>query len=354
MRSQHGSGRAAGAAMLIKKPSDIPPREITDESAYLTRRAVLRTGALAASMMATGSAYRWFTRWGRGAEPASATAQIAAARPLSPQAKLSTSHFKPHLASDEVPTSFDAITHYNNYYEFSTAKEEVAGLAAGFVTTPWTIRVEGNCAKPATFDLDALAKIAPIEDRIYRHRCVERWSMVIPWLGFPLAKLLDRVQPTSSAKFVAFETVLNPDAMPGQKKVEFLDWPYVEGLRMDEAMHPLTLLACGLYGKSLLPQNGAPWRLVVPWKYGFKGIKAIVKITLVEQMPPTTWNLYAPTTYGFYSNVNPDVDQTSWAQDDERRIRAIGDEEVRPTLPFNGYADQVASLYAGMDLKENF
>jgi sulfoxide reductase catalytic subunit YedY len=344
--------RAKG--MLIKKPSDISPREITDESAYLTRRAALRAGALAASVAATASVYRWFTRFNRIPGPSAELVAIAAAKPLPTLARHPTTQpFRPHLAPGESPTSFYEISHYNNYYEFTTDKEAVAEEAAKFVTTPWTIRVEGLCSKPATLDLDVLAKLAPLEDRIYRHRCVEGWSMVIPWVGFPLSKLLDRVQPKSSAKFVAFQTLYDPDRMPGQSR-GILDWPYVEGLRMDEAMHPLTLLACGIYGKSLLPQNGAPWRLVLPWKYGFKGIKAIVKISLVDQQPPTSWSQYAPETYSFYSNVIPTAHRGLRTQDTETRIVSKSDESVRDTQMYNGYADQVAHLYANLDPAMNY
>jgi sulfoxide reductase catalytic subunit YedY len=339
--------------MLIKKPGDIPSAEITDESAYLTRRALLRAGVLAASVAATAGTYRWFTRFNRPTSAAIEAKALAAAPPAPKLAKISSKAFASHLLPGEVATTFEAITHYNNYYEFTTDKEAVADESAGFVTTPWAIRVAGNCSKPATLDLDDLAKLAPLESRIYRHRCVEGWSMVIPWLGFPLAKLLDRVRPMSSAKFVAFQTILDPARMPGQKS-RLLQWPYVEGLRMDEATHPLTLLACGLYGKSLLPQNGAPWRLVVPWKFGFKGIKAIVKITLVEQMPPTTWSQYAPETYTFWSNVIPTATRGLRPQDSERRIVSNNNYGDRPTLMYNGYADQVARMYADLDPAENY
>ncbi|MBO0799894.1 MAG: protein-methionine-sulfoxide reductase catalytic subunit MsrP, partial [Blastocatellia bacterium] len=253
-------------------------------------------------------------------------------------------------AEGEAATGFDDITNYNNFYEFSTEKEEVAVEAKEFVSRPWTVEVGGLAHKPRTFDLDDLLKLAPLEDRVYRHRCVEAWSMVIPWLGFPLAKLLDEVQPMSSAKYVRFVTLLDPRRMPNQAG-DVLPWPYVEGLRLDEAMHNLTILAAGLYGKMLPSQNGAPLRLVVPWKYGFKGIKSIVKIELTEKRPPSTWNVYAPNEYGFYSNVNPKVAHPRWSQASERRIGEFG---RRDTLMFNGYGDRVAQLYAGMDLKANF
>jgi sulfoxide reductase catalytic subunit YedY len=251
---------------------------------------------------------------------------------------------------DEPQTPFDDITHYNNFYEFSTDKESVAPAAANFDTTGWQVSVEGLVQKPKVFDLGDLLKLSPPEERIYRMRCVEAWSMVIPWVGFSLSKLLDAVQPLSNAKYVAFQTLLDPTRMPGQQN-HVLDWPYVEGLRMDEAMHPLTILASGIYGRALPPQDGAPIRLVVPWKYGFKGIKSIVKIKLVADQPPTTWNIAAPNEYGFYANVNPKVDHPRWSQATEQRI---GESGRRPTLPFNGYADQVAHLYAGLDLRANF
>ena len=250
---------------------------------------------------------------------------------------------------DEPRTSFQDITHYNNFYEFSLDKESVADAATGFITRPWQVSVGGLCRKPGVFDLDDLFKIAPAEERVYRMRCVEAWSMVIPWDGFSLSMLLDRVQPLSDAKYVAFQTLLDPARMPNQNS-DVLQWPYVEGLRMDEAMHPLTILAGGIYGKRLPPQDGAPVRLVVPWKYGFKGAKSIVKIELRSEQPPTTWNIAAPNEYGFYANVNPNVDHPRWSQASEQRI-GVG---RRDTLMFNGYAEEVASLYAGMDLRANF
>jgi sulfoxide reductase catalytic subunit YedY len=250
----------------------------------------------------------------------------------------------------EKQTSFEDITNYNNFYEFSTDKRAVAEAAQNFVTRPWTVSVEGLVNKPKVYDLDDLLKVSPQEERIYRLRCVEGWSMVIPWVGFSLHKLLEQVEPNSQARYVAFETLYDTKRMPNQR-TGVLDWPYVEGLRLDEAMHPLTILATGLYGEAMPPQDGAPVRLVVPWKYGFKSIKSIVKIKLVEQQPPTTWGAYAPTEYGFYSNVNPSVNHPRWSQARERRIGEYG---LRDTLMFNGYAEQVAHLYAGMDLKANF
>jgi sulfoxide reductase catalytic subunit YedY len=251
---------------------------------------------------------------------------------------------------DEPKTSFTAVTHYNNFYEFTTDKDRVAERAAGFVTKGWQVSVEGLVHKPKVFTLEELLRLSPPEERVYRMRCVEAWSMVIPWDGFSLSKLLDRVQPMSAARYVAFETLHDPARMPGQKG-DVLEWPYVEGLRLDEAMHPLTLLASGLYGMELPPQDGAPLRLVVPWKYGFKGIKSIVKISLVAEQPPTSWQRYAPREYGFYANVNPQVDHPRWSQASEQRI---GEPHRRPTLMFNGYGEQVAPLYAGLDLRENY
>ncbi len=320
--------------MVLKKDNEIPSSEITDEKHYLNRRTFLRGGLLAGTVAGTGLLYRAFS-------PRPAAAELAGPVSTAPRTI---------DVAGETPTPYDRITTYNNYYEFSTAKDGVADAAKGFAVRPWTVAVEGLCAKPKVFDIDELARIAPPEERVYRHRCVEAWSMVIPWLGFPLAALLKAVEPLSTAKYVAFETIYAPDRMKNQR-TSILEWPYVEGLRIDEAMHPLTILATGLYGRELPPQNGAPLRLVVPWKYGFKGIKAIVKIRLTDAQPPTTWNLAGPDEYGFYSNVNPNVDHPRWSQKSERRI---GDFGLRPTLMFNGYGDQVASLYSGMDLRANF
>ena len=255
--------------------------------------------------------------------------------------------------ADELGDSFTehaSVTGYNNYYEFSTDKEAVAPAAAGFAVDPWTVQVGGLVNKPATFDIGQLRRQFGEEERVYRLRCVEAWSMVIPWQGFQLSKLLEAVEPQAAAKYVRFETLLDPARMPGQQQAWY-SWPYVEGLRLDEAMHSLTLLATGLYGSALLPQNGAPLRLVTPWKYGFKSIKAIVKIDLVAEQPTSLWMAAAPNEYGFYANVNPQVDHPRWSQASERRI---GEFSRRPTLPFNGYADAVAGLYAGMDLQANF
>jgi sulfoxide reductase catalytic subunit YedY len=273
----------------------------------------------------------------------------AAVRRLSAGAKLNAA-LKSPFSTTEKPTSYDDITHYNNFYEFGTSKDQPAKLAKDFKTSPWTVSVEGAVNKPRTYDLDMLMKLAPLEERIYRHRCVEGWSIVVPWIGFPLNALIKQVEPLSKAKFVAFQSYYDRRQMP-QAKWAGIDFPYVEGLRIDEAMNPLTLLAVGLYGEVLPNQDGAPIRLVVPWKYGFKSIKSIAKIRFVEKQPPTTWNLATPREYGFYSNVNPTVDHPRWSQDKERRL---GEFFKRPTLMFNGYGDQVTPLYAGMDLRKNY
>jgi methionine sulfoxide reductase catalytic subunit len=329
--------------MVIKKPSDISSSEITSPSTYLNRRNFMRAGILAGTVAATGWVYRRLNGVSRTATNATPLANL-----------VTTQRDAAALASgfrvDEPPTLFDDITHYNNFYEFSEAKEAVADEATGFITRPWTVFVGGLVNKPQMFDLDDLLKISPPEERIYRMRCVEGWSMVIPWAGFSLSKLLARVEPLSDAKYVAFQTLFDPARMPNQKR-GVLQWPYVEGLRMDEAMHPLTILASGLYGRQLPPQDGAPLRLVVPWKYGFKGIKSIVRIELRAMQPRTTWNISAPDEYGFYANVNPQVDHPRWSQATENRI---GESGRRATLMFNGYAGQVGQLYAGMDLRKNF
>jgi sulfoxide reductase catalytic subunit YedY len=277
---------------------------------------------------------------------------VRSAQKVSPSPRLpaavSTSGVR--YSSDEPRTSFEDVTSYNNFYEFGFDKSEPAERAGELITRPWTVEVKGEVARPQRFDIDAVIARFPLEERVYRLRCVEAWSMVIPWLGFPLAALLKFVEPSSRAKYVAFKTLLDPDQMPGQREPA-LDWPYAEGLRIDEAMHPLTLLAVGLYGKTLPNQNGAPIRLVVPWKYGFKSIKSIVSIELTERQPDTTWNLAAPSEYGFYANVNPFVNHPRWSQASERRI---GELARRQTLAFNGYGEEVASLYRGLDLRRYF
>jgi sulfoxide reductase catalytic subunit YedY len=321
--------------MLIKKPTDIPSSEITSKSSYMNRRRFITGAAATGAALAAGYYLR---------------NNIHSSETVEASAKLS-GIVKSQYSTTEQPTSLKDITNYNNYYEFSTDKNEPAGLSAKFRTRPWSVSLEGLAAKPKTLDIDAIMKLAPLEERIYRHRCVEGWSMVIPWVGFPLSALIKQAAPLGKAKFVAFETVMAPDQMPNQKH-DVLPWPYVEGLRMDEAMHPLTILAVGLYDESLPNVDGAPLRLVVPWKYGFKGIKAIVKVKFTEEMPPTTWNMMASHEYGFYSNVNPTVDHPRWSQAKERRIGELF--KKRDTLMFNGYSEQVASLYSGMDLRKNF
>ncbi len=311
--------------MLLRHAPDLNERDVTPRSLYLDRRSLL--AGMAGAMLAGGTA---------GAAPM-------------------TGMKSPLSTLDEPPTSLKDITSYNNFYEFGTDKADPARNAHRLTTRPWTVKVDGMVAKPMEFDLDALLKTVTLEERIYRMRCVEGWSMVIPWVGFTLASLLKQVEPLGSAKYVAFETLVRPKEMVGQDTfLKVLDWPYVEGLRLDEAMHPLTILATGLYGESLPNQNGAPLRLVVPWKYGFKGIKSIVRITLTDKQPPTSWNIQAPQEYGFYSNVNPAVDHPRWSQATERRIGDGGGlfAKRRPTLPFNGYGEQVAGLYAGMDLRK--
>lgn len=323
--------------MLIKNSEDIKSSEITSEETYLNRRNFIRGAVLAATATATGLLYRKLNTPGREAAKAGPPPELIARN----------GYFTPE---GEQANDFEDITNYNNFYEFSTDKEAVAGRAKNFVTRPWTVEVGGLVHKPKTFDLDELLKLAPLEDRVYRFRCVEAWSMIIPWLGFPLAALLKQVEPMGDAKYVKFLTLVDPKQMPNQRR-DVLPWPYVEGLRLDEAMHPLTLLAAGLYGKMLPPQNGAPLRLVVPWKYGFKSIKSVVQILLVKDQPVNTWNAVASDEYGFYSNVNPQVSHPRWTQANERRIGEFG---RRDTLMFNGYGDQVAGMYTGMNLKENF
>ncbi len=329
-----------------------PSSEITPEALYLRRREFLRkAAAFAATSTTVGSGLLWLMGGGRaeskdGESGSPGPDASPAAGP--PRGELAIARHE-NYAADEPPTPLKDVTTYNNFYEFGLDKGDPAENAHTLRPRPWTVAIEGEVAKPQVVDLDRLLGWFPLEERVYRMRCVEAWSMVIPWVGLPLGDLLRRVEPTSKAKYVAFTTLHDTEQMPGQRR-SVLDWPYVEGLRLDEAMHPLALLAVGLYGKALPNQNGAPLRLVVPWKYGFKGIKSIVKIRLTEQQPPTTWNLAAPDEYGFYANVNPAVDHPRWTQASERRI---GDFLRRPTLPFNGYGDQVASLYTGMDLRRS-
>ncbi|MBX7183979.1 MAG: protein-methionine-sulfoxide reductase catalytic subunit MsrP [Vicinamibacteria bacterium] len=311
--------------MLIGRPVDVKSSEITPESLYVNRREWLASAAAGAVALSV------FGPAARAQDPQ------PVGRPFG-------------LQPDDKPTPWQDVTTYNNFYEFGTDKSDPAQNSKNFKPLPWTITVDGMASKPGKFQLEDFIKPSTVEDRIYRHRCVEAWSMVIPWRGIPLADVIKRAEPLASAKYVAFTTLMDPSRMPGQQ-LGVLDWPYTEGLRLDEALHPLAFLATGLYGRTLPNQNGAPVRLVVPWKYGFKGIKSIVRMTFTDKQPKTAWNTQTPNEYGFYSNVNPAVDHPRWSQAKERRI---GEFLRRPTLPFNGYADQVASLYAGMDLKKNY
>jgi len=315
--------------MLIKKAEDIRSSEITPKSLYLNRRKFLAGAAAAA-----GVGLR---------EIASPSLTALAGNKISGVTKSS-------FSTTETITPYNDVTHYNNYYEFSTEKNEPAELAKNFRTRPWKVKIDGLVQKKQEIDIDTILKMAPPEERIYRHRCVEGWSIVVPWIGFSLSELIKRANPTSKATFVEFTTIFDLNQMPGQRR-DVLQWPYVEGLRMDEAMHPLTLLCFGMYGEDLPNQDGAPLRLVIPWKYGFKSAKALVRVRFTDKQPMNTWQLSAPREYGFYSNVNPNVDHPRWSQAKERRL---GEFFKRPTLMFNGYGDQVASLYAGMDLKKNF
>jgi sulfoxide reductase catalytic subunit YedY len=317
--------------MLIRKPSDIPSSEITPEGVYVNRRQfIARAGAIGAGAVAASTLL--------------AACGDGSVREYSAGGEVE--------AQGEKPNTYEEITSYNNFYEFGGDKDDPSNpdLNGKFRPKPWTVRVEGLVRKPADYNFDDLIRQADLEDRIYRLRCVEAWSMVIPWQGVQLSKLISRFDPLPSAKYVEFTTVLRPSEMPGQR-TGLLDWPYIEGLRMDEAMNPLTIFATGIYGKPLLAQNGAPLRLVVPWKYGFKGIKSIMKIRFVEQEPKNTWQVTNPREYGFYANVNPTVDHPRWTQASERRI---GQFRRLETKMFNGYGDQVASMYAGMDLRKNF
>src|SRR4051812_2716858 len=322
--------------MLLKTTPEIPSSEITDKKLYLRRREFIR----AAAVTAVGGA--------------AATLGIGAAEaaPSWPRVKIPNVQkaASPALTTTEKPNAYQDITTYNNFYEFGTEKDDPSNNAGTLKTKPWTVKVDGLVNKPADYQLEDLIKPYAMEDRVYRHRCVEAWSLVIPWVGFPLASLLKTAEPKSTAKFVEFTTLFNPQQMPGQRS-SVLRWPYVEGLRLDEAMPPLTLLATGVYGEYLPNQNGAPLRLVILWKYGFKGAKSIVRIRLTDRQPMNTWQEMASNEYGFYANVNPAVDHPRWSQARERRI---GEFFKRPTLMFNGYGDQVASMYTGLDLKKNF
>ena len=323
--------------MLIKKTSDIASSEITSESVYLNRRQFMGGSLMASGIMALGSAgfanadddlkLLEFTKAKKGPEG---------------------------FYTGEELTPYDDIKSYNNFYEFGAGKTDPARNAHTLTTDPWSIMIEGEVERPGTYQLEDILKKVDLEERIYRLRCVEAWSMVVPWIGFSLGDLIKQMQPTSKAKYIAFETLYRPKEMNGQRSpTSSIDWPYVEGMRMDEAMHPLTLMSIGLYGKVLPNQNGAPIRLVVPWKYGFKSIKSIVKIKFLEKEPPTTWNMLQASEYGFYANVNPDVDHPRWSQKSERRLPSgIFSPNRILTEPFNGYGEQVASLYTGMDLSK--
>ena len=319
----------------MRRPGEIRTHEITDESLYMRRRELLRGGALAAGtalLPGLGLASRRVQ-----------AAEVPALRALDAPRSAAFSTDEPH-------TDYEHATQYNNFYEFGTDKDDPSRHAHRLRPAPWSVAIEGEVRRPGSVPLEDLIAPHPLEERVYRLRCVEAWSMVIPWIGFPLGDLLKRLEPTSRAKFVEFRTLHDPEQMPGQRRA-VLRWPYREGLRIDEALHPLALLAVGMYGRVLPNQNGAPLRLVVPWKYGFKSIKSIVSIRLVERQPATSWNQATPHEYGFYSNVNPEVDHPRWSQKRERRI---GEFWKRPTLPFNGYADEVGQLYAGMDLRKLF
>lgn len=322
--------------MFIKRPTidDIPSSEITPESVYRNRRAFIKAAGLTATALVAGTL----------------APSLLAACDGDTGGRVADSAGGEVAAGQDAVNSYEDITTYNNYYEFGTGKEDPSRNAGTLRTKPWSVQVAGLVKKPATYALEDLLEPHRVQDRTYRLRCVEAWSMVIPWQGIPLAEMIRRFEPLPSAKFVTFTTLLRPSEMPGQRRA-VLPWPYVEALRLDEAMHPLTLIATGLYGKPLPNQNGAPLRLVVPWKYGFKSAKSLVKIEFVERQPSTTWTVAAPDEYGFYANVNPQVDHPRWTQSRERRI---GEWRRRPTLMFNGYADQVASLYRGMDLRKNF
>jgi len=318
--------------MVIKQSPDLRWSDVTDRRLYLRRREFLR---LAGAGVGVGLGTSW--------------AAPGAAGQGSGQ-KLPTVRKSPLSTTGEELTPFKDITTYNNFYEFGIDKDDPSRNAGSLRTRPWTVKIDGAVAKPGKYSVDDLIAANPLEERIYRLRCVEAWSMVIPWIGFPLGPVLKQAEPTEKARFVEFTTLYAPDQMPGQRR-PVLEWPYKEGLRLDEAMHPLTILAVGMYGEVLPNQDGAPVRIVVPWKYGFKSIKSIVRIRLVERQPDTAWNQSAPQEYGFYSNVNPDVDHPRWSQARERRI---GEFFKRKTLMFNGYADQVAALYKGMDLQKNY
>ena len=319
--------------MLIRKSPYLTYADVTPRSVYLDRRKFLRSAGIAGLAAVAGK---------RLLDLASPSRDVYAST------KLTT--IKGPFSTDEKINTFNEVAHYNNFYEFGVDKDQPAKNSQRFVTSPWTVSVSGEVKKPRKLSIDEILKLAPLEERIYRHRCVEGWSIVVPWIGFSFSNLVNVVEPMPKAKFVAFESYFDPRQMP-EAKYAGIDFPYVEGLRMDEAMNPLALLCVGMYGETLPPQDGAPVRITLPWKYGFKSAKSLVKIKFQEKMPPTTWNRLASNEYGFYANVNPTVDHPRWSQAKERRL---GEFFKRPTLMFNGYGDQVAAMYNGMDLKKNF
>jgi sulfoxide reductase catalytic subunit YedY len=318
--------------MLVRRAPELTYRDVTPKSVYIDRRKFLQAMGLAGVAAVGGKSLLDLVSPSITAHAATKLAGLV----------------KSQFTTDEKQTPYNDVTHYNNFYEFGTDKGDPAKNAQNFRTSPWTVSVEGEVSKPRKFTMEEILKLAPLEERIYRHRCVERWSIVVPWIGFSFNVLAKLVEPTSKARYVAFETLYDPRQMP-QAKYGGIDFPYVEGLRLDEAMHPLTLLCVGMYGETLPNQDGAPVRMVIPWKYGYKSIKSLIKIRFQEKEPPTTWNHYSSEEYGFYSNVNPNVDHPRWSQAKERRL---GDIFTRNTLMFNGYADQVAAMYSGMDLKK--
>jgi sulfoxide reductase catalytic subunit YedY len=320
--------------MLIKRAPDLKYSDVTPKATYLNRRKFLAEAAVAGGALMVGR-----TLWNL----------VSPSQSVSANTKLTIASKSPFSTSEKQST-FKQVTTYNNYYEFGSDKEDPSKNAVNFVTSPWSVSVEGECAKPRKFTMDEILKLAPLEERIYRHRCVERWSIVVPWIGYSFSALANAVQPTSKAKFVAFETIYDAKQMPWARGTG-ISFPYIEGLRLDEAMHPLTTISVGMYGETLPNQDGAPVRLTVPWKYGYKSIKSLVKIRFVKDMPQTAWNNAAANEYGFYSNVNPQVDHPRWSQAKERRL---GELSMRPTIIFNGYGDQVASLYNGMDLRKYY
>ena len=320
--------------MLIRKSPELTYADITPKSVYLNRRKFLQAMGIA----------------GAAALAAPALSELAFPSRTVHAATKFPNLVKSPFSTTEKQNSFEDVTHYNNFYEFGTDKSDPARNASKFQTSPWTVSVEGEVAKPRKFSMDEILKIAPLEERIYRHRCVEAWSIVVPWIGFSFSNLVNLVEPTPKAKFVAFESYYDPRQMP-QARYAGIDFPYVEGLRLDEAMNPLALLCVGMYGETLANQDGAPVRMILPWKYGFKSTKSLVKIKFQEKMPPTTWNRLASNEYGFYANVNPNVDHPRWSQAKERRL---GEIFKRATVMFNGYSDQVAAMYNGMDLKKNY